>query len=217
MKTFLLDMDGVLLDSECIFVSSLQQYLKDQGVEGDLSAEALSRFTGMKTDLISKCLQKEFHLPKTIAELSKDQDLYFDEEVKRRGRLKPMEGLEDFLQRLRAKRLKIALATSPDRVWVRYVLKQLEVTDYFDTVVTGEEAKASKPAPDIFLLAAKRTGSDPCDCVVIEDSINGIRAGKEAGMYVIGFKGSRIWQDTSSADQEVERFAEIEIDRFLKE
>ena len=140
MKTFLLDMDGVLLDSECIFVSSLQQYLKDQGVEGDLSAEALSRFTGMKTDLISKCLQKEFHLPKTIAELSKDQDLYFDEGVKRRGRLKPMEGLEDFLQKVRAKGFKIALATSSDRVWVRYVLKELEAKNTHWILASGARA-----------------------------------------------------------------------------
>lgn len=214
MKTFIFDMDGVLLDSESIFVSSLQSYLKDQGIRDEVPVEVLAQFTGMKTDLISERLIETFHLKQTAAEISADQDRYFDAEVRRRGHLTPMEGLKSFLTALKKNGFQTALATSSDRVWVRYVLDELGVADCFDQVVTGEEVAVSKPAPDIFLLAAKRTSSLPKECVVIEDSMNGIRAGKAAGMFVIGYKGSEIWQDTSQADEEVNSFAEISLSKF---
>ena len=216
MKAFLFDMDGVLLDSEKIFVRSLKRYLEDQGISEGISQDRLSKLTGMKTDAISKQLMEEYGLHKELGELSQDQDVYFEKELEKIGALEPMEGLEEFLKSLKEKNFLLALASSSDKGWVHRVLTELRVEYWFDQIVTGDQVSVSKPEPDIFLLAAKKLGVKPEDCVVIEDSVNGIKAGKRAGMYVVGYKGSEIFQDTKEADEEIASFSQLNIDRFLE-
>lgn len=206
MKTVIFDMDGVLLDSELIYLNALKKYLATLNVEA--SIEELSVVVGMKIEAITQYLKEKYVLTATMEELIKGQDVYFAEE-ERQTELKPMDGLLEYLKFLKDKRINIALASSSDLNWINRVLDALDIRKYFDVICSGEEVKYSKPHPEIFLLAAKRIESKPEECIVIEDSVNGIKAGKEAGMFVIGYKGSKITQDTSNAHREIYSFHEL--------
>lgn len=211
MKLVIFDMDGVLVDSELVFVKSVRRYLRDLGIEAAMEDAQLSRLTGRRTRQISEELIRSFGVMRTPAQVDAEQDRYFNMVLKEEGGVRPMEGIKPFLQKLKENGCQTALATSSEKAWVDEVMEGLKIRNYFDVVVTGEMVRISKPEPDIFLKAARLAGVAPEECVVIEDSVNGIAAGKRAGMYVIGFKGSRITQDTSGADQEVYSFAEIPV------
>ncbi len=89
------------------------------------------------------------------------------------------------------------------------MLERLGISEYFDEIVSGEMVEHSKPAPDIYLKAAECVGLPTDSLIVIEDSVNGIRAGKNARIYTVGYKGSVVEQDTHEADVEVRDFMEI--------
>lgn len=214
MKTVLFDMDGVLLDSEKIYYDSLNNYLKSLGcIQDNISLEEFSLYTGTKPDVISGKLKETYHIEGTIQDITDGQDAYYALELDKIKKLTPMEGLIDFLQYLKKNDYKVGLASSSGLAWVSQVLKELEVFDYFDVIVYGELVKNSKPAPDSYLIAAEKLNSEPSDCVVIEDSWNGIQAGKNANMYVIGFKGSVIAHATDNADEQCYSFYEV-LDNF---
>lgn len=207
MKTVIFDMDGVLIDSEVIFLKSLQKYLKTLDIEEDL--QTLSCLVGMNAKDITQKLQNTYHLHHIpIKELMEKQDLYFDEELKETI-LTPMPHLITYLKYLKEKDMTIVLASSSDMHWINTVLDGIHVREYFDIIISGENLKHSKPDPEIFYLAAKQAGCKHDECMVIEDSVNGIKAGKAADMYVIGYKGSIIQQDTSKADKEIYNFCEL--------
>ena len=99
------------------------------------------------------------------------------------------------------------------RDYLESVIKNLKLDKRFSYILSGDDFKCGKPSPDIYLEAIYKMGIDKDELVVIEDSINGIKASKSAGLYTIGFKGSVINQDTSLADCEVNDFSEIELIR----
>lgn len=206
IKAILFDMDGVLLDSEWIYLHSLKKLLKKMGIDANINELAV--VVGMKMEAISEMLIHHYPIPYTVEELSDYQDAAFDEEVAC-CKLEPMAGLLDFLKLLKQNQMKIALASSSESSWIRQVLEALEIGEYFDLIVSGEMVTHSKPHPEIFLKAAELLGVRKEECLVIEDSVNGICAGKAAGMKVIGYKGSKIVQDTSKADIEVDNFKEL--------
>lgn len=206
IKAILFDMDGVLLDSEWIYLHSLKKLLKKMDIDADI--HELAVVVGMKMEAISDYLIQHYPIPYTVKELSDYQDAAFDEEVAI-SELKPMEGLIEFLKLLKENHMKVALASSSERTWITQVLDALDIDEYFDLIVSGEMVTHSKPHPEIFLKAAELLNVTIDECLVIEDSVNGICAGKAAGMKVIGYKGSKIIQDTSNADKEVYSFKEL--------
>ena len=104
-------------------------------------------------------------------------------------------GFEAFIQRLRQHGVKTAVVTSSNQEKMQAVYsKHPEFKGYFDTILTSEDFERSKPDPDCYLKAAQRFGVAPVDCVVLEDSFNGLRSGRAAGMYVVGLA------TTNSAD-----------------
>ena len=96
------------------------------------------------------------------------------------------------------------------------ILDSLDIRDYFDACVTGEDVSKSKPAPDTFLKAAERLNLSPDRCVVIEDAIHGVQAGKAAGMVVVALTTTRKRHELTEADLIVDSLNEHEADTFVK-
>lgn len=177
------DMDGVLVDSELISARVTARALREAGADV-AEADLLGRFLGTSTASILEKISAEHGraFPATFQEDLRAQvlDAYEDE-------LQPMAGVELVLDRLRVARC-VASSSHPLRI-----RRSLELTGLLDRLAphlfSATMVERGKPAPDLFLLAASTMAAEPSRCLVIEDSEAGVRAGKAAGMTVLGFIG----------------------------
>lgn len=107
----------------------------------------------------------------------------------------PIPGALELIAELRRRGLTLALASASPQMFIERVLKCLSLTAAFAAVVSSDDVSRGKPAPDIFLAVARRLGVPPASCVVIEDSRNGMRAARRAGMKCVGLvRGSGVWE-----------------------
>lgn len=213
-RAVLFDMDGVILDSEVIYHHSLEVYLGQFNIH--ISRQEMTQFIGMTIQKITNYLIKKYHLNLSAEELIKGQKETYIELFKNQESLTLMEGLNLFLKELRSKEIAIALASSSSPETVKLVADRFNLHDYFNEIISGEMVEVSKPAPDIFLYAARKVQVPPENCIVIEDSVNGILAGKSAHMVVVGYKGSVIEQNTSAADYQLRSYHDISGFRWMK-
>lgn len=206
-EAVIFDMDGVILDSEFIYLKSLQKCLYDL-VGRNVSIDELSNVIGMNNNDITTYLLQYYSLQITFEELTNLQNIYFEKELVTDG-IHEMEELSAFLECLKERKCKIALASSSDMKWIKRVIKELDIEKYFSIIVSGDDVEHSKPDPKIFNITVDRLCVDKCGILVLEDSRNGIMAANNAGLDVFAFCGSSVKQDTSGADYEVHSFAEM--------
>lgn len=177
------DCDGVLVDSEIISANILIEYLHSLSVHIDF--EYVQRnFLGRSFSYVVENINEKFNvlLPDNIEEIYmlKLLDAFKNE-------LQPIEGITDVLSHLSVDYC-LASSSSPERVKVS--LKNTSLTCWFpDKIFTAYQVEYGKPAPDLFLHAAKKMGYAPQNCLVIEDSRSGIQAAMSAGMQVMHFFG----------------------------
>ncbi len=198
-RAFIFDMDGVLIDSESFYSEMERINFKELGL--DIPHDEHITYQGTATDEMWKIIKANYGLPHSIEELvSMTNDLTIPV-FQAMESIEPMPGVVDLLDLLKARKIPLALASSSFPEAIEIVLDKTGMRTYFDVVVNSRMAGKSKPAPDIFLMAAQKLNLDPEDCIVIEDSTNGIRAAKAAGMYCIAYNGpGSEFQDQSGAD-----------------
>jgi HAD superfamily hydrolase (TIGR01509 family) len=178
IQTVIFDMDGVLVDSEPFGFEALRRVMTRHGLPytEDENAEFLGR-----TTLDSCHILKQRHgLPASVETLA---DWYVEGMLEQiaRGPV-PMIGVPEVLQRVRASGYRMALASSAEVRVIEANLAALSIRPLFEAVVSGTQVARGKPAPDVFLAAAHRLGTPPAECLVVEDSRNGLLAAKAAGM-----------------------------------
>ena len=180
IDTVVFDLDGVVVDSEQVWDDVREQLAKERGGRWHEGAQA--DMMGMSSPEWSAYMHDEIGLAETPEEIN-------DEVVRRmlgryRERLPLIPGAVDAVRRL-APEFRLAIASSSNRPLIETVLEQAGIADLFEAVVSSEEVAGGKPAPDVYLEAAKRLGVEPGRAAAIEDSSNGIRAAHSAGMRVI--------------------------------
>lgn len=176
------DCDGVLIDSERLAVRTEANILEALGWPLT-EAEIIARFVGRSARYMQS--EIETHLGRRI-----DWDAEFEEVYRRvfERELTPMPGIADALERID---IATCVASSGSHEKMRFTLGLTGLHDYFDgRIFSGDEVQNGKPAPDLFLHAARRMNCPPSRCVVIEDSVAGVRAGVAADMTVFGYSGS---------------------------
>ena len=197
MKAVLFDMDGVLLDSEEYICKAGIEMFKEKGFE--VSPDDFLEFTGMGENRYLGGVAEKNRIP---FELEKDKARTYEiygEIVA--GKLTPFDGVVDFIEKCRRRGLKLAVASSADPPKVNINLEEIGIpASTFGTVVTGLDIEHKKPSPDIFLKAAKNLGVDASECLVIEDAISGVAAGKAAGAKVLALTTSFSREELSEAD-----------------
>lgn len=129
----------------------------------------------------------------------------------------PISGIVPLLSAIKAQGLKTAIASSSSYPFIYAVVDKLGIRDYFDKVVSGEDVQEGKPAPDVFLAAAKVLEVAPEAALVVEDSANGVLAAAAAGMKCVGYiNESSGAQDLSKATIIIEDFGTLTVDRLLE-
>jgi HAD superfamily hydrolase (TIGR01509 family) len=178
------DLDGVLLDSEMIYLAATNEVLAREGQY--LSPEENARYIGVRyLDMLADIIPK--------LGLAHDAAYYVEatrEAVMRAfsGPLEPPPGAKALIERLVEHEVPRAVGSSSVHAWVDQILKNLGVRQHFPVIVGGDEVEHGKPAPDIFLRCAELLGVEPGRCAVIEDSVNGVLAARSAGMTAIGLR-----------------------------
>ena len=153
-------------------------------------------------------LIQEYDIHMSVRALIELQNEYFDR-VMADTELKEIDGMTDFLQYLKERGYKIGLASSSELAWIKEVLYNLGVTEYFDLLVSGEAFEHSKPDPEIYNYAVDHLEAKKYETIVIEDSRNGVMAAKNACLKVVAFKGASIKQETDGADYTVHSYREM--------
>lgn len=210
VRGVIFDVDGVLVDSELVFLTSLQSYLKTQGLEEDF--QSLACFLGKPEREISSMVREKYGLTHYTHEQVSEGIYGLAAGYGKLGELEAMPGVLEFLDWLDEQGIPTGIATSgtPDRVSL--ILGGMGCTHGFEVLATFEDTGVGKPDPAIFNVAAERMealGVPRGQMIAIEDSPNGIRSARRAGLFTVGFKGSAIVQDTSEANVEVASFAEL--------
>lgn len=173
------DMDGLMVDTEPLYQVSWQQAAQELGYEIDDVLYA--RFVGRPTSACERILLDTFGSSFPLPAFQSRWPSLWRAEVERVGvALKP--GLREILDVVRARRLPAAVATSSEAEFADLTLTRAGLRHEFDVVVTGDQVSRGKPAPDIYLEAAKRLGLPAKQCVAFEDSEAGIIAVRDAGM-----------------------------------
>jgi HAD superfamily hydrolase (TIGR01509 family) len=180
IEAVIFDLDGVLLDSEQVWDEAREQLAKERG--GRWHENAQRDMMGMSSLEWSRYMHDVIGLPEPPEEISREvvermAKLY-------REHLPVVPGAREAVERLAA-RWPLGLASSSNRELIDLALELLGVKHLFKATVSSEEVTRGKPAPDVYLEAARRLGVDPTHAAAIEDSENGIRAAKAAGMRVI--------------------------------
>jgi beta-phosphoglucomutase len=123
-----------------------------------------------------------------------------------------MPGLVDLLEKLQAKKYPMAIASSSTPEIIDLILNKTNLRKYFQVIVSAEQAGKSKPEPDVFLLAAQKLGIQPANCLVVEDSENGIKAAQAAGMICVAYQGADSDpQKQKEADAVIRNYAQLEM------
>lgn len=208
------DCDGVLIDSEAIYLEVELGFLAAKGVEvdrawyiGAFMALAPAKWRAQLSGLLAE---------RTGEPLSEDDYVALKSEARRRviEQVRPIAGIEAMLGRMRAPR---CVASSTQMPFLPLKLERTGLDRFFgEAVYSGDMVENGKPAPDLFAYAARKMGFEPRDCITVEDSANGVRGAKAAGQFVIGFTGGGHWAGgdgaplrEAGADLVVESHAEL--------
>jgi len=215
IKAFIFDMDGVIIDSEPIHLEVDIETFKLLKI--DIEREKLGNYVGMTNPEMWNLIKQEYSLSKAVDEIINYQlirKLAIVDEIN----IEPISGIRELIKEIYELNIPIALASSSSRTFIEKILMKLNIINYFSCIVSGEEVGKGKPAPDVYLETARLLDTKPENCLVLEDSKNGIAAAKIAGMNCIGFKNPNSGnQDLSEADLVVSTIEEINIKNLLEE
>lgn len=182
IRAVIFDMDGVLTNSEPLINAAAIAMFREKGLA--VQPQDFLPFVGAGEDRYVGGVAEKYHFPLDVPEAKKrTYEIYLDLAP---SQLEAFPGVLDLVHTCRQAGLLVAVASGTGKIKIMASLQKIGLPEAsWDTLVTGDDVKNNKPAPDVFLTAARKLGVAPADCVVIEDSVNGIRAAKAAGMRCV--------------------------------
>lgn len=200
-------MDGVLSDSEWIYVDKILEVLQEEGIYIKLSE--INDLFGQSMIFLCQELKKRYSLPREASFYADRVHFLRDRHIEEFG-LFPMKGAQDLVRSLHQQKIPIAVASSAPMETIQANMRRFGLDSFISHYVSGLECRRGKPDPDIYLKAASLLGLDPGDCIVVEDSANGVKAAKAAGMFCYAFIPPRaVPQDLSPADRIITSLTDI--------
>lgn len=208
LKAVLFDMDGVIVNTEPLHHKAYYKMFEDVNIE--VSPQLYAQFTGQSTLAICQTLVDHFKLPlvaTTLVDIKRD---HFKNLFKHDQSLALLDGVLDLIKEYHQNGLTLVLASSASMININRIFERFDLDQYFVAKLSGADLKASKPHPEIFEKAAQASGHERHECIVIEDSTNGIVAAKQAGIFCVGYNSLHSHdQDYSLADLVVSDFKAI--------
>lgn len=207
-KAVIFDMDGVVVNTEPLSHRANKAFYESLGIE--VTDDVYATFIGNSDKNIVQKI-KDIYGIDTDCDTLVEQGLgYYCDAFDADDTLELMPGVKDLIMDLHANGMTILLASSSSKVKIERVFNRFGLNPYFSHKISGADFEFSKPHPAIFLDAVAKSGFTADECIVIEDSTNGIKAAKAAGVYCIGYKNEEdSLQDTSLADAVISDFSQL--------
>ncbi len=201
-------MDGVIVDTEPVHSYAYFQHFSELNIE--VSKEMFTSFMGNSTRNTFQKLKELFPIDGEVEDLIQRKRTLFNDAFDTKEDLVLLEGVEKLIRDLHQNGIQLIVASSASKVTIDRVFKRFNLYQYFSHIVSGEDFPNSKPHPAIFEYAASLSTAPKENCLVIEDSTNGVIASKAAGLFCIGYnsKHSKL-QDLSKADVIINHFDEL--------
>lgn len=212
IEAIIYDVDGTMVNSEPLHVSAWDEALRTLGKElSNLSQNFRQTMAGKKPIVIAQEMIDELNLSIPASELLERKSSHFFEKAK--TSLPGMPGAVESIHRFKDAGYKLAIGTSLDKEFLDIVLKSLDVSNFFDVIVTGDQIKNGKPDPETYLKVSNLLGLPPVKCVVFEDAQSGIQSAKAAGAWCIAIENEdAISQDTHEADITIPTLNDVTLD-----
>lgn len=206
-------MDGVIVDTEPVHHYAFRQHFEQLSIE--VSPEMYASFTGNSTRNVFQKLKHHFQLSQDVEVLIDTKRQLFNEAFDQKEDLHLLEGVEDLIKELHQNGMQLILASSSAKVTINRIFNRFNLHQYFTHIISGEDFPESKPNPAIFLKAVELSKSKAENCIVIEDSTNGILASKRANIFCVGYDSpnSKL-QDYSMADWVISDFSELNFEKI---
>lgn len=217
IKAVIFDMDGVVVNTEPIGYRANQELYKSLNIV--VPDDVYGTFIGNSDKMIVQKLKDLYPIQLTHEQLLDEKYKYYFNAFDTAEDLAMLPGVKDLIIDLYTNGMRLVLASSASNRKIEKVFTRFGLHQYFDHAISGEDFEESKPNPAIFNEAVARSGFSKDECIIIEDSTNGIKAAKAAGVYCIGYNsGHTMGQDTSLADKVITDFSEVnyEIIRDIK-
>jgi len=211
LKAAIFDFDGTLVDTEALWSKAFTKVLAEFNKQYDpkLQKHMMSKGMLYSADFLSQT----YGLSEDLEQLGQRFSSAYKEIEEQEG-VTPKDGVEVFLRNLKNSGIKTAVATASSREYVEQQLTRLNWLDLFNLIVSVDEVANGKPAPDVYLEAAKRLGCDKGGCVAFEDSPNGVASAKAAGLPVVGIIDKRYNDQLPGADDLVESYLDLSVERI---
>ncbi len=210
IKAVIFDLDGVIVDNEKYHKKAWEIFFNKHCIyKGEEKIKQL--IVGRGSEATIRVILHETN-PKEIKKLvNEKEDIYISVY---KNHVKPVKYLVNFIKTLK-KDYKIGLATSTSKKCADFIIDSLKIRNLFNTIITKEDVKKLKPAPDVYLETAKRLKVKPKDCLVFEDSNPGLKAAKKAGMYCVAITTSLTKEQIKNADRIINSFKGLTIKKLL--
>jgi len=215
LKAIIFDLDGTLVDSLPYHYESWSIFFKNNNLEETYFSKILKEYKGGGTLELMSSVFGNSYSKKELKKMSEDKEVIFRDIYK--NNIRPIKGLINFLDNLKENNILLAIGSNATTKNVLMTIEELGITNYFSSIICGDKVSKGKPDPEMFITTLSNLKVSKDECIVFEDSIEGVAAAKKADIKVIGVTSSQSTEALESVGcfKTITDYCKIEFDDIL--